>query len=107
MAAGNLVILPPPQGPEDGAVCAVQVGLIAANDSIVLESCIYRILQKHFRTSPAYPQLLELFHEVHFLTVSLALSCLGHLGLHLDMLLSRSNPLDDPPPPPPGTCTRF
>lgn len=43
---------------------AVQVGLIATNDSIVLEGCIYRILQRHFRTSPAYGQLLELFHEV-------------------------------------------
>ena len=42
---------------------AVQVGLIATNDSIVLEGCIYRILQRHFRTSPAYGQILELFHE--------------------------------------------
>lgn len=37
---------------------------MAINDGIVLESCIYRILQKHFRGTPYYTQLLELFHEV-------------------------------------------
>jgi farnesyl diphosphate synthase len=40
------------------------VGLVAINDGIVLESCIYRILQKHFRRTPQYTHLLELFHEV-------------------------------------------
>lgn len=43
-----------------------QVGLVAINDGIVLESCIYRILQKHFRRTPQYMHLLELFHEVLF-----------------------------------------
>ena len=42
----------------------MQVGLVAINDGIVLESCIYRILQKHFRRTPQYMHLLELFHEV-------------------------------------------
>ncbi len=37
---------------------------MAINDGIVLESCIYRILQKHFRRTPQYMHLLELFHEV-------------------------------------------
>jgi Polyprenyl synthetase len=37
---------------------------VAINDGIVLESCIYRILQKHFRRTPQYMHLLELFHEV-------------------------------------------
>lgn len=66
---------------------AVQVGLIATNDSIVLEGCIYRILQRHFRTSPAYGQLLELFHEVNldgahprYLHGN---PCTGHLNLDL------------------------
>jgi farnesyl diphosphate synthase len=40
-----------------------KVGLVAINDGIVLESCIYRILQKHFRRTPQYMHLLELFHE--------------------------------------------
>lgn len=40
-----------------------KVGLVAINDGIVLESCIYRILQKHFRGTPYYTQLMELFHE--------------------------------------------
>lgn len=38
--------------------------LVAINDGIVLESCIYRILQKHFRGTPHYALILELFHEV-------------------------------------------
>lgn len=42
----------------------MQVGLVAINDGIVLESCMFRILQKHFRQAPCYTQLLELFHEV-------------------------------------------
>ncbi|KAK9837863.1 hypothetical protein WJX74_006667 [Apatococcus lobatus] len=45
-----------------------EVGLIATNDSIVLEGCIYRILQRHFRSSPSYGQILELFHETTFQT---------------------------------------
>jgi len=42
----------------------VQVGMVACNDYILLESCIYRILQRHFAAAPYYAQLLELFHEV-------------------------------------------
>ena len=41
-----------------------QVGMVACNDYILLESCIYRILQRHFAAAPYYAQLLELFHEV-------------------------------------------
>ena len=41
----------------------LQVGMVAVNDAILLESCIYRILQRHFREQPYYVQLLELFHE--------------------------------------------
>lgn len=38
--------------------------MVACNDYILLESCIYRILQRHFAAAPYYAQLLELFHEV-------------------------------------------
>lgn len=66
---------------------AVQVGLIATNDSIVLEGCIYRILQRHFRTSPAYGQLLELFHEVNINSAHPGHlrqnPCTGHLNVAL------------------------
>lgn len=40
------------------------VGMIAINDSFMLEASIYTLLKKHFRSHPAYVDLLELFHEV-------------------------------------------
>jgi farnesyl diphosphate synthase len=47
------------------AGCAAkQVGLVACNDYIILESCIYRILKKHFGQKPYYGLLLDVFHEV-------------------------------------------
>ncbi len=41
-----------------------KVGMIAINDSFMLESAIYVLLKKHFRSHPAYVDFLELFHEV-------------------------------------------
>lgn len=41
------------------------IGLIAINDGIILESCIYRILKKHFSDDKeCYIHLMDLFHEV-------------------------------------------
>lgn len=41
------------------------IGLIAINDGIILESCIYRILKKHFSDNvDCYVHLMDLFHEV-------------------------------------------
>jgi len=37
---------------------------MACNDYIILDSCIYRILQRHFSKCSYYTQLMELFHEV-------------------------------------------
>jgi len=45
-----------------------KVGLIAINDSFLLEAVIYRWLQKYFRDTPYYVDLLELFHEVTYQT---------------------------------------
>ena len=45
-----------------------EVGLIATNDALLLESCIYSILKVRFRTHPAYVDLIELFHDVSFKT---------------------------------------
>ena len=44
------------------------VGMIAINDSFMLESSIYLLLRRHFRSLPCYVDLLELFHEVTFQT---------------------------------------
>ena len=38
--------------------------MVACNDYIILESCIYRVLKKHFARRSFYPQLLDIFHEV-------------------------------------------
>jgi farnesyl diphosphate synthase len=40
------------------------VGLVAINDSFILESCVFKILKKYFGTEPYYLQLLDLFIEV-------------------------------------------
>lgn len=45
-----------------------KVGMIAINDAFMLESAIYTLLKKYFRSHPAYVDLLELFHEVTFQT---------------------------------------
>jgi len=38
--------------------------MIAINDALMLESCIYILLKKYFRQEKYYVDLLELFHEV-------------------------------------------
>ena len=61
-----LVEIQLPSQPEPciSAPMGAQVGLVACNDYIILESCIYRILKQHLHAHPSYTQLLELFHEV-------------------------------------------
>jgi farnesyl diphosphate synthase len=44
------------------------VGVIAVNDSFLLESHIYLILKKYFRQESYYTILMEIFHEVTFQT---------------------------------------
>ena len=44
------------------------VGMVAINDAFMLESSIYILLKKHFRSRACYVDLLELFHEVTFQT---------------------------------------
>ncbi|KAK3325396.1 isoprenoid synthase domain-containing protein [Apodospora peruviana] len=44
------------------------VGMVAINDAFMLESAIYTLLKKYFRSHPAYVDLLELFHEVTYQT---------------------------------------
>ncbi|KAM5588958.1 farnesyl pyrophosphate synthase 1 [Rosa sericea] len=47
-----------------------KVGLIAANDGVLLRNHIPRILKKHFRQKPYYVDLVDLFNEVEFQTAS-------------------------------------
>jgi farnesyl diphosphate synthase len=44
------------------------VGMIAINDAFMLESSIYVILRKLFRSHPAYVDFVELFHETTYQT---------------------------------------
>ncbi|CAK5275863.1 unnamed protein product, partial [Mycena citricolor] len=44
------------------------IGMIAINDSFMLEGSIYYLLKKHFRSEPYYVDLLELFHDTTFQT---------------------------------------
>lgn len=44
------------------------VGLTAVNDTCMLKSCIFLLLQRHFRNHPEYVAFVELFHEAAFRT---------------------------------------
>jgi farnesyl diphosphate synthase len=44
------------------------VNLIAINDGIMLENCLYYILKKHFREKSYYVDLLDVFHELALIT---------------------------------------
>ncbi|PFH48250.1 hypothetical protein AMATHDRAFT_76816 [Amanita thiersii Skay4041] len=46
----------------------VEVGMIAINDSFMLESAIYRLLKVHFKDQPYYIDLMDLFHETTYQT---------------------------------------
>jgi farnesyl diphosphate synthase len=44
------------------------VGIIACNDFLIIETVMYRVLRRHFRTKEYYLDLLEMFQEVSFQT---------------------------------------
>jgi len=44
------------------------VGMIAINDAFMLESAVFTLLRKHFRTHPQYLELMELWHDIIFKT---------------------------------------
>ncbi|ORX72423.1 terpenoid synthase [Linderina pennispora] len=58
------------------------VGILAINDSFILESCIYRLLKKYFRSDPYYIDLVELLHETSYQT---------ELGQMVDLLTAPEN----------------
>ncbi|KAJ9509738.1 hypothetical protein QJQ45_011264 [Haematococcus lacustris] len=45
-----------------------QVGMIACNDYILLECCIFKIIKQHMAGHPGYLKVMELFHEVTYQT---------------------------------------
>jgi len=47
-----------------------KVGMIAANDGVLLRNHIPCILRKHFKGKPYYVELLDLFNEVEFQTAA-------------------------------------
>ncbi|OQO14017.1 Farnesyl pyrophosphate synthase [Cryoendolithus antarcticus] len=64
---------------------APNVGMIAINDAFMLESSIYVLLKKYFKSHPAYVELMELFHEVSFQT---------ELGQTCDLLTAPEDHVD-------------
>mgnify|MGYP002049719240 CR=1 FL=1 len=42
------------------------LGMLAINDAILLETCIYTLLDKHFRDAPYYLNLLDAFLYVSY-----------------------------------------
>ncbi|KAJ2777668.1 Farnesyl pyrophosphate synthetase [Coemansia javaensis] len=61
------------------------VGILAINDSFILESAIYRLLKKYFRRDAYYVDLLELFHETSYQT---------ELGQMVDLLTAPENDIN-------------
>ncbi|KAH8805900.1 farnesyl diphosphate synthase [Xylogone sp. PMI_703] len=61
------------------------VGMIAINDGFLLESAIYILLKKYFRSHPSYVDLMELFHETTFQT---------ELGQLADLLTAPEDKVD-------------
>jgi farnesyl diphosphate synthase len=41
-----------------------EVGLVAINDGIMLELCIYKLLKRYFGSEQYYMELVELFLQV-------------------------------------------
>ncbi|CAK8678286.1 unnamed protein product [Clavelina lepadiformis] len=61
------------------------VGYQAVNDCMVLESCVFTLLRKHFRSLPCYADLVDLFHTVLLRT---------EMGQSLDMATSEQPEVD-------------
>jgi len=61
------------------------VNLLAINDSFMLESAIYFLLKKHFRQESYYVDLLDLFHDITYLT---------EMGQLLDLITAPEDAVD-------------
>lgn len=61
------------------------VGMIAINDSFLLESAIYILLKRYFRSESYYLDLVELYHEITLYT---------ELGQLLDLITAPEDEID-------------
>ncbi|TPX32355.1 hypothetical protein SmJEL517_g04521 [Synchytrium microbalum] len=61
------------------------VGLMAINDGFIVESAIYQLLRKYFKSDDCYGDLLELFHEVTYQT---------ELGQLMDLITAPEDHVD-------------
>jgi farnesyl diphosphate synthase len=59
--------------------------MVAINDAMILESVIYRLLKKSFKTHPSYVEFMELFHETTFQT---------ELGQLMDLITAPEGSVD-------------
>ncbi|XP_019851306.1 PREDICTED: farnesyl pyrophosphate synthase-like [Amphimedon queenslandica] len=55
------------------------IGLVAINDSFLIEGTLYLILKNHFKSEPYYINIMELFHEITYQT---------EMGQCLDLITS-------------------
>jgi farnesyl diphosphate synthase len=70
------------------------VSLIAINDSFLLESMIYRLLRRYFRSESYYVNLLEDFHEVFHYTFIPQTSYQTELGQCMDLITAPEDDID-------------
>ncbi|KAJ1328586.1 hypothetical protein BSLG_007506 [Batrachochytrium salamandrivorans] len=61
------------------------VGMVAINDSFIVEASIYQMLKRYFKTHSAYGDFLELFHEVTYQT---------ELGQLMDLITAPEGDVD-------------
>lgn len=61
------------------------VGTIAVNDALLLEGAIYQMLRMHFKGEPYYTDLLEMFHDVSYMT---------EMGQLIDLITAPVNKVD-------------
>ncbi|KAG7097371.1 hypothetical protein E1B28_004721 [Marasmius oreades] len=63
-----------------------KVGMVAINDSFMLEAAIYYLLKKHFRQEPYYVELFELLQEVtHFTEMGQLIDLITAPEGHVDL----------------------
>lgn len=61
------------------------VGTIAINDALLLEGAIYQMLRMHFKGESYYTDLLEMFHDVSYMT---------EMGQLIDLITAPVNKVD-------------
>lgn len=61
------------------------VGMIAINDAFIIESTIYMLLKRYFKSEPYYLDLIELYHEVTLYT---------ELGQLVDLITAPEDHID-------------